>query len=227
MESFALSRDDIDSFVYKTNDYISVLISRKLATPGSDIMPLSDENVEIIVRFCDDILKNYKKLNVSKYLHNRFIKAVATKLIIYLGVSVEIINNIKYGDVDIIKGTMRVSGYDIHIPYNLRRQLEAYVEIACKNKSDSDCFLTMYNGNNFDQANEVGTFIKTELEKMADVERKSTTTCIVKYAIIQLIDAGIDRDTISELTGHGDDIYDSCKEYIESLDSIIRSSRDS
>ena len=36
---------------------------------------------------------------------------------------------------------------------------------------------------------------------------------MAKYAIIQMIEAGLDRDVIQEFTGYGDDVYESCKEW--------------
>ena len=221
ISSFGLGRQDTNSFVYKVNTYIKRMLDEKLLVEGSEILPLSDTDISYIAGFCDKHLNNEIKGSITRF--NAYIKSLMIKMMIYIGVSLDVINQIRYSDINLEKGTIVVSKYTIHIPYKLRRQLEYYLTKMRTFKSNRTVLFTLYNGKTIQKTGDLGNFIKPPLLLCPEVESKSATTCLTKYAVIQLIDAGVDRDTILDLTGYGDTFYNSCKDYLNNIDMVIRS----
>ena len=75
-----------------------------------------------------------------------------------------------------------------------------------------------HDGSLITQPRFVGGIIKSAFYKYEDIPvnfKQQSTICLAKYAIIQLIDAGIDRDVIKSFTGYVDAVYDSCRKYTD------------
>ena len=159
--------------------------------------------------------KNPTKDSITKTDYNRFVKSLTVKLMIYSGVSTSVLNLIKVGQLDLQEGTIVISGFQLHLPYWTRRQFEFFYEKLFKNKEDEKSpLLALYDGEVFPDGSFFGPFIKTMLKNEPDVNNPSSITSLAKNAIIQLIDVGLNRDTIMQLTDYKKDIFDSCMQII-------------
>ncbi len=136
-------------------------------------------------------------------------KALIVKLVIYTGASVAAkIYPIKVKDLNLEKGIIKVGEFDVHLPYHLRNNLSEYVNKLINNRDKKDLLFKNYNNQPFTEPNKIGGFYTHK-------NGISSTIALSKYAIIQMIEEGVDRDTIQDFTGYGDEVYISCKEYVD------------
>lgn len=227
IQSFGRGKNDVNSFTYKYKAYIKILLDNNKIKPSTKGVPFSEEHVNIIVQYCDehlDIMNPIQKISYE-ILYNQYVKSLQIKLIAYLGVSLDVLNKITVQQFDISRGTIIISGYCLHLPFRLRQQMELFSTYALLNKEKQSPLFALYSGDVIKQPNKLGIFMNNRLKKVPNVENSSAITSLAKYAIIQLIDAGIDRDTIIELTGYKDEIYESCKQLIDKVDLGIKSKK--
>lgn len=221
--SFGLADSDEKSFNYHGSNYINKLIKENVIKESSEGTPFNEEQIAIVIKYCNDNLlslrTNQRKNNQN--IHDRFVKSLIAKLIILTGVSVsDKILQLRIKDLNMDLGFLMIGGYRVYLPFNLRNQFTTYLsELYNGNIHDSDSYIfLMHNHERIKQPNVVGNFIKNVLSRMEIKPlgfKPSSTICLAKYAIIQLIDLGIDRDTIISFTGYGDTVVTSCKNYAD------------
>ena len=227
IKSFGLSKRDQRSFAFKYQSYLSKLLTNGTIQASKHGVPFTDEQVRSLVKFCDEHIVGPDISKISDREYDQYVKSLAVKLISYLGVSIDVLNNILVNHLDLERGTIIISGFRLHLPYHLRNQAEVYKDKFRKNSSNNTLFV-LSDGKCFDQANKLGIYISNCFRYDSSVQNPSSVTSLAKYAIIQLIDAGIDRDTIRDLTGYKDEIYESCKQLIDlpikskQIDGIVK-----
>lgn len=221
--SFGLSDEDKQSFNYHGSKYISKLIKEGVIKRSKEGAPFNEEQIACVIEYCNENLlplKFIKKEN-KENIHNRFVKSLIVKLVILSGLSVsDRIYQLKLKDINMDLGYILIEEYRIYLPFNLRNQFSIYLsEIYNGDKSNLDSYLFLnYNHEHLKQPNTVGGLINNVLSRMEIRPlgfKPASTICLAKYAIIQLIDSGIDRDTIISFTGYGDTVVSSCKNYAD------------
>lgn len=205
--SFGLKDTDPNSFSFKLNEFLRELYKRNKIIIKSEDTIISDDNVAKIIECCNKnlILSEIKRLPDKKDSYNRFVKALIVKLILLTGIKfTPTIKSIKKKDLNLGQGTLKIEKYQIHLPYHYRKQLNDYTTIYnCK--SDEDPLFSFYNNSQLSQPNDLTTIFS----RTVDITK---TTSLAKYAIISMIDAGLDKETILDFTGYGEQIYNSCNE---------------
>lgn len=221
--SFGLADNDKQSFNYHGSKYIDKLIKECIVKKSKEGAPFNEEQIACVIEYCNDNLLplQFSRKENKENIHNRFIKSLIVKLVILTGVSVsDRVYKLKLKDLNMESGYILIEGYRIYLPYNLRNQFSLYLsEIYNGDKSDLDSYLFLnYKREHLKQPNIVGGLIKNVLSRMEIRPlglKPSSTICLAKYAIIQLIDLRIDRDTIVAFTGYGDTVISSCKNYAD------------
>ena len=149
--------------------------------------------------------------------YNRFVKSLIIKLILLTGARfTPRIKSIKRKDLNLDDGILNIGAFQIHLPDMLREQFVEYSKIwYCKEKNDP--LFRFYNNKPVDQPNQLISVIvhKTDI---------SSTISLAKYAILGMLDIGIDGETIMEFTGYKDGVYGPCKAIseLEKLDNKIQ-----
>lgn len=218
---FGLGQRDENAFSNKFKIFIEDQLNKKTIKPSSQGVPFTDEQVKIIVNYCNQNLTNLSAdINIEERYYNRCVKSLAVKLIAYIGVSVETLNKIQIGHLDTDMGVISISGYKIRLPFWLRRQLDDFRKSILKNSANNFPLFALYNGSTISQPSILGQFISRKLRDEPDVQNPYSLTSLAKYAIMQLIDAELDRDMIIELTGYKDEIFSSCKQILDKIDEV-------
>ncbi len=221
--SFGLADSDEQSFNYHGSKYINKLITEEVIKESKEGAPFNEEQIACVNEYCNDNLlplQLNKKQN-KENIHNRYVKSLIIKLVILTGISVsDRIYQLKIKDINMNSGHLLIEGYRVYLPFNLRNQFSYYLsEIYNGNINDLDSYLFLnYNRECLKQPNIVGGLMNNVLSRMEIRPlglKPSSTICLAKYAIIQLIDLGIDRDTIISFTGYGDTVISSCKIYAD------------
>lgn len=214
IHSFGLREDDTNSFTHKYNAYLAYLHKTEMISGCNEDKILTEEEVFELISCCNENLNlaELERLANNKDAYNRVIKALAVKLILLTGVKVTpTIKAIKKKDLDLQKGTLNIGIYPIHLPFHLRLQFQDYMKI-CRCKADSDPLFLFYNNEPIKEPNELVSFFSYRT-------KISSIKSLAKYAIVEMIDAGLDKDTILEFTRYGNDVYKASKEIAE-LDRI-------
>lgn len=208
--SMGLSDNDEKSFTYQYLELCIRLKKEKRIKYGSQGKVYSQTEIEDLIKYCNENLDSeFNKNKKQEGCFNRYVKALITKLVIYTGASVaQKIYPIKVKDLNLDKGTIKIGEFEVHLPYHLRNNLSEYVNKFIRTRDKKDLLFKTYNNIELKEPNIIGGFYTYN-------NGKSSTIALSKYAIIQMIEAGIDRDTIQEFTGYGDAVYISCKEYVD------------
>lgn len=214
LHKYALNKTDPDSFMFKYNNYCNDLLKRKIISKGEGKI-YDDNSIKIILECCNKNLEiNFPKQKQENRCYDQYVKSLIIKLIIYTGVSVvSKLYPIKVNDYDMKRGSLKIGNYIIHLPYYLRQQFNDYMNeiVGCREKNDY--LFKLYNGTKLEDAHDVVSIYSHSLSKQIE-KGYTSTTAIAKYAIMQLVDAGVDRDTIQDFTGYGDNVYLACKDLI-------------
>ena len=212
--SLGLKATDSNSFVYQYKVFCKTMIDNKKITITKASRVFSEKEIDDIIRHCNSLLNNYNLNEIDEEVFNRCVKAIIVKLIIYTGVSVaQKIYPLKIEAYDSERGTLDIDGYRIHLPYHLRNNMNMYIKELISKRKKNDFLFSDYKGMLQEQPCWVGSLYSYVVKN--DGKRNSSTKSLAKYTIVQMIEAGMDRDIIQEFTGYGDDVYESCKEYAE------------
>ena len=213
--SIGLSDNDEKSFTYQYLELCVRLKKEKRIKYSSQGKVYSQAEIDEITSYCDENLDSNFNINKKQEdCYNRYVRALVTKLIIYTGVSVATkIFPIKVVDINLDKGTIKIGEFEVHLPYHLRNNLNEYVSKFIGTRDKTDLLFKTYDNMPIKQPNYIGGFYVHRIS--GDIRGKSSTIALSKYSIIQMVEAGIDRDTIQAFTGYGDSVYISCKEYVD------------
>lgn len=194
------SRKDESSFDNQIKDYI--LNETKLEKAEANDAYEDEEIIAIIVNANSIIansLENKEDLfsGKKKYSFKMYMAAVAVKLIIFSGTSFRNLSKIETADFNEEKKTIKISGYELHLPIDLYGQIKEYIQIR-----------------SFAGIQNTKLFVKsdgTDLKGVSDLEaalllangEKGNVTGIIKNTIIKMIKADIRFDIIMKLTDTG------------------------
>ena len=162
-----------------------------------------DEEIIMIIANANSIIENSLKnkdalfFGKKKCSFKMYMAAVAVKLIIFSGTSFCNLSKIEMTDFDEEKKTIKISGYELHLPIDLYVQIKEYIQIR-----------------SFVEAQNTKLFVRTdgtELRGVSDLEsalllsngEKGNITGIIKNIIIKMIRADIRFDIIMKLTDTG------------------------
>lgn len=214
LHKYSLNKTDPDSFLFKYNNYCNELLKKKIITKGEGRI-YDEDNIRTILECCNRNLDiNFPKQKQENLCYDKYIKALIVKLVIYTGVSaVPKLYPIKVKDYDALNGALKIGNYIVHLPYNLRNQFNDYNNGIVGHRDKNDYLFKLHNGTKMENANDVVSLYAHSLGKQIE-KGNTSTTAVAKFAIIQLIESGVDRDTIQDFTGYGDSIYQSCKDYV-------------
>ncbi len=180
--------------------------------------PLSDEEVDILVERCNEILSDpdldkYTFSDNQKYNSDfsDFISAIILKIVILSGVTNDILLSMTTSDVDLKLNKIRLNGYWVHLPDTLSLQLERYFTVRSKIVQDSTNDLLFFS---------VETSGKTSSSQMMKVLRDtlghSRAMSVAKHSIIRKLETGMSPELIMAFTGYSGDVVGHCwEEYNE------------
>ena len=113
VNSFGLLDDDENSYMYLTEQYVQRLLDQGLLRHGKGISPLTDDLIESLRKYCDKCMDDCTtdQLLIGSECYNRYIRALATKFMIFLGLKKSRIINMKIQDLDLTRGTIKIQKY--------------------------------------------------------------------------------------------------------------------
>ncbi len=194
------SRKDESSFDNQIKAYI--LNERKLQKSEANA-PYDDDEIIAIIENANSIIANSVKNKENlfsgkkKYSFKMYMAAVAVKLIIFSGTSFRNLSKIEIADFNEGNKTIKISGYELHLPIDLYRQIKEYIQIRPRSETQNAKLFVKSNG--------------ADLKGVSDLEAalllsngdKGNVTGIVKNTIIKMIKADIRFDIIMKLTDTG------------------------
>lgn len=162
-----------------------------------------DEDIIAIITNANSIivnsLENKEELfsGKKKYSFKMYMAAVAVKLIIFSGTSFRNLSKLEIADFNEEKKTIKISGYELHLPTDLYWQIKEYIQIRPFTETQSTKLFVKSDG--------------ADLKGVSDLEaalllsngEAGNVTGIVKNIIIKMIKADIRFDVIMKLTDTG------------------------
>lgn len=144
-------------------------------------------------------LENQKDLfsGKKKYSFKMYMAAVAVKLIIFSGTSFRNLSKIELADFDEGKKTIKISGYELHLPIDLYRQIKEYIQIRSSIGTQNTRLFVKFDGADLKGVSDL------EAALLLSNDEKGNVTGIIKNTIIKMIKADIRFDIIMKLTNTG------------------------
>lgn len=194
------SRKDESSFDNQIKDYI--LNGTNLEKPEANDAYEDEEIIAIIVNansIIQNSLENKKDLFSGKkrYSFKMYMAAVAVKLIIFSGTSFRNLSKIEIADFNEEKKTIKISGYELHLPIDLYRQIKEYIQIRSSIGTKNTKLFVKSDGANLKGVSDL------EAALILSNDEKGNVTGIIKNIIIKMIKADIRFDIIMKLTDTG------------------------
>lgn len=197
----------VNSYSRKTNDFIDKC---KKLSPKETQSPLTDEEVNIFIEWCDKQLKKdferNEKLDSTRY--KRMSACLCIKLMILTGITYREARKLSFLDLDIDKSTVTINDFIIRLPKGLSCQFRKFhiIRTNYNGLKDSVFLFNTIDGKQWGEATSpsgIPGFMKTALNK-------TTIMSITKYGITQLINSGINDSIIMGLTGASREIMNDC-----------------
>ncbi len=182
--------------------------------------PIDDEQYYFILEMLNNNKKTIKHQQVS----------VIVKLYLLLGLSPDKVRNLRVRDFEKEKNVLNIRcsiKKDVvikkELPYRLSEEIKNFLEKRGANLDDY-LFVTR----NLTKINE--TFLKDFLDdakekyESVDVIDKNpfTPTGLQKYAIIKMIEAGMNQSVIMDFTGQKNEIFEDCQEWVNEKRKLNR-----
>lgn len=194
------SRKDEYSFDNQLKAYI--LNNDELKKPEANEAYEDEEIIAIITnanKIIENSLANKDDLfsGKKKYSFKMYMAAIAVKLIIFSGTSFRNLSKIEINDFNETNKTIKISGYELHLPTGLYIQIKEYIQIRPLSRTQSTKLFVKSDG--------------ADLKGVSDLEAalllsngdKGNVTGVVKNTIIKMIKADIRFDIIMKLTDTG------------------------
>lgn len=224
-----LGRKGNDSFDSVIQKYVMSDERLKKAEPNEEY---EDDEIVILIEKANNIIdnsvchENELFAGKKKYSFKMYTAAISVKLIILSGTSFNSISKIELQDFDIKAKTIKINGYELHLPIDLYLQLKKYVRIRNSLETKNTKLLVRSDG--------------TSLKGVSDLEaalvlgngEKGNVTGITKNIIIKMIRSNIRLNIIMKLTDAGTRNINYCIDVVNGeaeiednlfLDSKIRS----
>lgn len=195
----------------------------RLKEKMSNAIITKDEAIDIVDQ-CDRNLKNLIEknnfLNFKKRAddYTNLLGNIIIKFILFTGCRYSALNSIKVNDFNFDRNILNINGYEITLPKNLSFQMRQYIRIR-SNFCNEDCqsLFIKQNGKEIDYTN---SFLINILSNFRDGNIQ--VTMLIKFAIVQMIRADINKDFIKSFTKNSDDIYIDCFNYVYENDLAFR-----
>lgn len=184
------------SYLYRMNDYIS---KDKDLKEKDTFKIFEDEEVKDLIKNCDYVLSgNIESVLLKSKEYNKFLSALCIKLITFNGIMYRELREIKITN-DISKfNKICINNFRITLPDNYNQQLKKYLkirnEILIKNNKESEYLFITYNGEKLPGTTIISGFLTT-------CTGRNDFNGLIKYAIRNMITAGINDSVIERLTG--------------------------
>lgn len=224
-----LGRKGNDSFDSITQNYVTADKRLKKAEPNEEY---EDDEIITLIEKANGIINNSLLhenelfAGKKKYSFRMYTAAIGVKLIIFSGTSFNNISKIELQDFDIQAKTIKISGYELHLPIDLFLQLKEYMRIRNSLKTKNTKLLVRSDGTNLKGVSDL------EAALVLENREKGNVTGITKNIIIKMIRSNIRLNIIMKLTDAGMTNINYCIDVINEeaeiednlfLDSKIRS----
>jgi len=161
-----------------------------------------------------ELIEEGKILDYNEYAskYNDYMSSLIIKLILFTGIPYRVVRNIEYDNANKTHNCICINEYFIHLPNKLSEQLAFYTdlrnEIKCSLKTISDTLFINADGSKLkEQTNVVAGTLKEYMGR-------GDLTGIIKFAIIEMINKGVNQSIIQDFTKVGDQIYKDCQKRV-------------
>lgn len=201
----------------------------KKAEPNEEY---EDDEIIMLIERANNIIKNSlcheDELfsGKKKYSFKKYTAAIGVKLIILSGTSFNNISKIELKDFDVKAKTIKISGYELHLPIDLYLQLKEYIRIRASLDTKNTKLLVKSDGKSLKGVSDL------ESALVLRSGEKGNVTGITKNIIIKMIRSNIRLNIIMKLTEAGTKNINYCIDVVNKeaeiednlfLDSKIRS----
>lgn len=162
-----------------------------------------DDEIIILIENANNIIENsllHKDDLFSgkkKYSFKMYMAAIGVKLIVFSGTSFNNLSKIELKDFDIESKTIKISGFELHLPVDLYLQLKDYIQIRSTINTQSTYLFVKSDGKNLKGVSDL------EAGLILGDGEKGNVTGIIKNVIIKMIKANIRLYLIMKLTDSG------------------------
>ena len=228
------NRNNIGGFEAKLDKKINELIKHNILKKEQSGIEINSDELSILISKCNSLINKfnitYLKRNSYNSMYNDYISALCVKIISYTGIKVGLILNMKINDLNFKSEELTIYNkkikreYRIKIPKNLVIQLQDYLNIrkellVYRNIQEAnECLFIAYNGKALKDGGK-NSLINQFIYKINDNKKKmsSSTACVAKRAIIDMISAGMSPKLVEDLTGYGQTVIQYCKERVDEV----------
>jgi site-specific recombinase XerD len=188
---------------------------------------IESEDFEVLTSECDQRLKELIEedrvliYNKKPIRYNDLLATLVIKVVIYIGASYSSIREIEVEEKDIIHNTITINGYSIHLPNMMSEQMNYYKNIRDKALKKHNLSTKLL----FVNANGTKLSVQTSLicEQLKTYLGRGDVTGLRKFAIINMIEKGINESIIKEFADVGDKIFDYCQGLVNDKKNIAGS----
>jgi len=224
-----LSRKGNDSFDSIIQNYVAADERLKKAESNE---AYEDDEIITLIEKANNIIKNSvhneEELFFGKkeYSFRKYTAAIGVKLIIFSGTSFKNVSKIELQDFNAKAKTIKISGYELHLPIDLYLQLSEYIRIRNSVNTKNTKLLVRSNGESLKGVSDLDAAL------VLGNGEKGNVTGITKNIIIKMIKSNIRLNIIMKLTEAGMTNINYCINVINEeaevednilLDSKIRS----
>lgn len=185
------------------------------------VQPLTEKEAERLVNACNKKLEIKDDLEIVNGYYNgvfaNYISSLICKIILLYGTKNNVINEMKITDYNSELNKLKINGFWVHLPDELSLQMKRYLDVRKKlidKPGDTRLFVDIAKNKE-----------KIDYSKMFNILKEivghNKGMAIAKYAIMQMIRAGVPSHVIKEFTGYANDVYTHCLELVDEQDGII------
>lgn len=184
-------------------------ISQDKRLREKDTFDMLDRNEIVdLIEICDSAISTYINNEVSKKAYNKVLSALCIKLISFTGIVYRKLRQVKISDDIEQFNKICIDEFKIYLPENYSKQLKAYIKLRNKilereNKQSDYLFITF-------EGKQLPKTTSTISEFLGMVTGRRDLTGIIKYAIRNMVLAGISDSIIASLTDAGSNIIKQC-----------------
>lgn len=237
-------------YVYCLDGFYSKIIFKKFPNPNiKDIYPFTNLITEVLEilkgkgivlnekESCSPIdeeqysflMKELKDKSAS--LKSRQ-EIIITKLWLLYGITAKKISEITVGDYNFERNTLNVRGtkrkdikITLELPFLLSKEIMEYINIRGL-KGTNEMLFSSSSGKVI-SSNFLNDFLRIIREKYCVendnfFQNQFTPTGLQKYAIIKMIESGMNQAVIMDLTGQGIDVFSDCQNIVDNRNGFSR-----
>lgn len=187
--------------------------------------PITENEYEEIKTRCNNIIDTLINSGKESKNYTNFTSAIIAKLLLFTGIQYSFIPHILIEDFNQNHNTIHLNGYVVHLPNRLSDHLRHYLDIRnkrleAKGINNYQYLFVTFHGQQLPEnsGTYLGEFINScrtgevSEEEIEIAERNHyTPTGLSKFAIMKMIEEGINQYIIQDFTGVDDTIYKDCQ----------------